>query len=541
MSVLLNGNVSFTLNSNAIGIYAKKNKITFPLTVQILTIDSSKRDPFLIICELSDSVHSIMSIIKCKSKKEVNALKRYSLIEITNGRVKINNKFNAPLIVVEKFQMINSFVNKQIGSNITELSIYTSTIPSRQCITITPLINLSLNLSVPRITLRKECIKFVVKGVVVSKSKKVNSAGNYYFVFIIQDKDGYELKCTCFQDICNRYYDIIKVNNTYYIIDGNLQSLGNQTFKTDKMVNFDCIITSHSTIQQSQVPIQRKSNVKLIKELDNCTFNKLYSIRGVITFIGETYGNLNKRVIEVVDESNWGIKIDFWGDSTQIPNEFKVGQIIQFDNLLLKQFYYSYMTYTMLSNFSIIIGSDKENTFAQALKENNNELPNIQRYSDSIPSSFPIMSLKEFEENVRNSKDKHFKANVIAYIIAFKTSSISYIGCNHCNKIIDNNSIVCPRCNKRCNPQHRYFLKLEIQDSTLKIYGIMLDEVATKFFGKSAKDLIALKERSFDDYQNFFKRKTFVKVRFGLQGKSDDKGVVYTNIFHCRILDEDSN
>ncbi|KAL7717892.1 Replication factor A protein 1 [Entamoeba marina] len=443
--------------------------------------------------------------------------------------------------------------------------------------------------------------KFKVKGVVVSKSEKIKYKGNYLFKFIIQDKDGYEMECICFQDTCDRYYDIIKENVTYCISKGNLQPqennsqlLQNNTFKTDRMIDLDCIITSYSIIQESNDAIQRQSNIKLIKDLENCPVNSLCSICCIIYSIGETCGDKSKRVIKVVDHSGVVIEIIFYNDLIQIPDEFKVGDVVQFNNLRVTEFGFKNMNYAVSSSFIFTPGSDEIKEFKQILVENNYELLNTQRYNElsntqncselsntqncselsntqnrfefsntqncselsntqnyselsntqncSEPISQPItitVSLKEFEENARKANGKPVESNVTVYITAFRTDSISYIGCNDCKKSVDNDVIVCPHCNnKQCKPQTLYNLKVNIQDSTNEIWGTMFDEVATEFFETSAKELIALKESNFDKYINTFKDRVFIKVTLGLQGKLDNKGVVRINIFHCQILDK---
>ncbi|KAL7717887.1 Replication factor A protein 1 [Entamoeba marina] len=309
------------------------------------------------------------------------------------------------------------------------------------------------------------------------------------------------------------------------------------------MIDLDCIVNSETIIQKSHDSIQRrKSDTKPIKDLENCPINSLHSICGVITSISETKPRGDKiiRVIEVVDESEMVIEINFWGNLTQILDEFEVGQNVQFDNLQLCSFNYKHMTYTGCSSFNELPCSDETRLLTQKIEENNYELPNTQRYSDSIPSSFPIMSLKEFEENARNANGDHFKAIVTGYITAFRTDAISYIGCNNCKKKVDIDVIVCSNCkNQKCTPQHQYNLKVEIQDSTNKIWGTMFDEVATKFMGISAEKLADLKESNFDNYIISFRSKSFTKVELGLQGKLNGKGGVSTTIFHCQILDED--
>ncbi|KAL7717889.1 Replication factor A protein 1 [Entamoeba marina] len=531
---------------DAIKKLVENNKVTSPLIVQVqsvVPIDDKRRrlasqlkSSLEVEAKISDCYYSISTIIICDTIEEANTIKQYSLIEVIDGSMLDGNDSSDDLLfAIKKFKIDSNQVNNQLCPNIKELQ-QIDQLPSSQ-------IDLSKKTITPFVKLTQYNPEFVVKGVVVSKSKKeeIASKKDHLFNFIIQDVNGNKLKCTCFNDACDKYYNIVNENGTYYISMGYLQPQKDNTFKTDKMIDLDCIITSYSTIQHSKDFIRRKSEPKLIGDLDSCPVDSLYSICVVVTSIGETItkkNNLKMRVIEVVDQSNWTIEIIFWGDSTQIPNEFKVGDIVQFDNLRLNEYGHMNMTFNGSSNYTKTSGSDETRLLSQKLVDND-ELPNTQRCCDFIAPSILTMSLKEFEENARNANVKPFKANLTGFITAFKTDTISYIGCNNCKKKVNYNETFCSNCNKKCNPQIFYVLKVEIQDSTNKIWGTMFNEVATKFMGISAKELIDLKKQNFDGYQNSFRGKTFIKVKLGLKGKLDDEMGLHVNIFHCQILDED--
>ncbi|KAL7717873.1 Replication factor A protein 1 [Entamoeba marina] len=529
---------------DAIKKWILNNKVTSPFIVQIqsvVPIDNGERllatqiRPLQlhVKAKVSDCDYLISTFIICDTIEEADTIKQFNLIEITNGFMLVNNNPSDDLFfAIKKFTVVNNQVNNQLYPNIKELK--TKNHFNLYCQN-----DLSNELITPLNMLTRSTTEFVVKGIVISKSERIEYEGGYLFNFIIQDEDGNELKCICFQDACDKYIDYIKESGTYCVSNGYLQPSKTNYFRTEKMVGFDCIITTNSFIQKSEDSIKRKSNFKLIKELQNCPINVLYSICCQINSISKTKTkkDLSKRIVEVVDQSGWKIEINFWHNLTQIPDGFSVGQIVQFDNLQLRSFNYKHLTYTKSSSFKTLLGSDEAKAYTQKIVENNGS--NTQKYSDSISSSIPTLSLNEYEVNTRNSIGKLFKANVTAYIIAFRTDSISYIGCNNCKKKVSHDVIVCPHCNnQKCVPQIFYVLKVEIQDSKCKTWVTMLDEVATKFIGTSAKELVDLKESNFDKYINTFKGKTYTKVKLGLEGKLDDKMFLHTNIFHCQILDE---
>ncbi|KAL7717890.1 Replication factor A protein 1 [Entamoeba marina] len=526
---------------DAIKKLVENNKVTSPLIVQVqsvVPIDDKRRrfatqmkSSLEVEAKISDCYYSISTIITCDTIEEADTIEESSLIEVIDGSMLDGNDSSDDLLfAIKKFKIVSDQVNNQLCPNIKELK-RKSQLPSSQ-------INLNEIKTTPFVKLTQNNLEFVVKGVVVSKKAKIKWNGGYLFNFIIQDEDGKEMKCTCLPDNCDKCYDFIVENGTYHIFMGYLQPQKNNPFKTKRMIDLDCIITLYSIIQPSGVSIQIQNNI-LIEDIENRPINSSCSICCVINKKGKTQPKKDKRkrVIEITDESNCLIEIIFWDDLTQIPNEFKVGDIVQFNDITINEFGHKQLTYTRPSSFKLSTGSNETQLLSQKIVENNVS-PNTQRYSDSISSSIPTMSLKEFEENARNANGKPFKANVTGFIIAFRTDTISYFGCGNCKKKVNHNATVCPHCNKKCNPQHRYNLKIEIQDSTNKIWATMFDEVATKYMGKSEKELIALKESNFDDYLNSFRDKTYTKMTLGLEGKFDDqKNVLRISIFHCQILD----
>ncbi|KAL7717893.1 Replication factor A protein 1 [Entamoeba marina] len=508
-------------------------QVVFPLFAQV---KFSKNKPLDLNVEakVSDCLHSITLIIKCNKIEEVRAIKPFISIKVTEGYMYENSNSSVVLLCVNKFKVVSNSVNNQLCPNTKELEKKNQFIPYHQ-------IDLSERKITPLDMLTEGNKARVIEVVVAHKSGQLkffkNDVKINYFVFISQDKDGNEIECKCFGEIFNKYFDFIEENITYRISRGYLQPPKGYIFRSDRMIDLECIINPDSIIQKSKNPIQRQSNIKPIKELEECAVDGLYSIRGDINSIGKTYGDKPKRVVEVVDESDHMIGIKLFNDSTHIAEALEVGKKVQFDNLQLKEYNSKkIMHYTKLSRYVILSSSDEENIITQSLVENN-ESTNIQNCSDSITSPNPTMSLKELEENARNANGKPVEADVNVKICAFRTDTISYFVCDGCEEKVDNDVIICTHCNnKNCTPEPRYDLKLVMKNSGYFTTGTMFNKVATEFLGMPAEKLMALKESNFVDYENFFKSKE-IQVTFGLQGKSDDKGVVRINIFHCQILD----
>ncbi|KAL7713574.1 Replication factor A protein 1 [Entamoeba marina] len=549
--------MSITINS--ITELFKNRKITIPIIVQVLHVYRIDKSPLIVKAKVSDTVHLMTSLIQCNTQSESDSIKQYGIIKILTGNLHVASDANKTLVfVIQKFQIVNNSVGKQLGTNLKELKklnqLLTPPVPIICSLinhapvpiihspinhTPLPIFDLSYGKITPLSMLTRYNNKSIVKGVVISKGdKQIYSKGNI-FSFIIQDKDGNELKCVCPNDTF-LYFDMIVENETYFIYKYELKQPHITSFRSKKMINLDCVINGYTVIQKSKEPIQRIWNITPIRELDDCKCPNFYSICGVVAKIGETeqINNNFRRVVEVVDQSNWLIEINFFGELTEIPDAFKAGQIVLFDNIQLIKNEYKQMKYVKLSKHIINPECDEFTFVAKFLEENNYEVKNETRYSDLIISSIPLMTIKQYEESVEKCNGELFKANVIAYIKFFRTDVISYCICDRCKKRVNINQKQCQYCNKQCTPQHLYNIKISIFDTTGSIFGTMFNNVAKDYMNISVDGLLQLKQTDFDKYIENFQGKTCFKTQFGLEGRIDDKKVIHTIIFYCKILDE---
>ncbi|KAL7717918.1 Replication factor A protein 1 [Entamoeba marina] len=520
------------ITANAISKLVRSQKFT-PMNVQVLKVEKTDKNPFIVKLIVSDGAHSILSLTKCKTEDEATTLKQFCLIKIKDGSLIVPKESSTQPLVLNcsQFEILNNHISKQLGSDIVhlraikDLSINSVSKKVQSTNTSTTSIDLSGEKITPLAFLTQTNTKFVVKGNVVSKSDKIEYSGGHLFNFTIQDKNGDELKCICFGDVCDKYFHSINENETYYISKGNLKPPRNTNFRNEKMIDLDCTITSYTIIQKSSDAIPRTSKITEIEKLGDCAVDKLYSICCKIDSIGETekVNDKSKRVIKVVDQSNWKIEINFWGELTGIPDEFSVDQIVQFDDVKLIEFNYKSLNYSKSSKCIVSPSSDEAKKLKQFLKyddlESAEDFSNLKTYSPKPLK--PLKTLKEYEEAVRNADGNPFFTDVIAYVTAFRTDSISYFACDHCKKKVDVgvDVTVCPNCEKPCTPQHQYNLKASVSDSTTTVWGTMFDKVALKFMEKPANELVELKETNPDQYDEFFQNKTHTHVIVGLSGK----------------------
>ncbi|KAL7721466.1 Replication factor A protein 1 [Entamoeba marina] len=545
-----------------------EEEINSSVIVQLLSVERSIKNRLIFKTEISDTVHSITAIIKCRTESEANSLKQFCLIKITQGYLHVLADPSKPLVfVVFAFEMVNNSVINQIGLNIAGITrtsqpldcfipsdiqpinklvslgspIKNSLSTSSKDVLPTNTSTLSIDLSKEKITpfsmLVQNNSKFVVKGVVISKGDKVLcKKGGYLFNFVLQDTDGSELKCICFEDTCEKYHNTIFLDKTYFIYRGKLQQFNPKLYRTGRMIDLECIIKSYSLVQQSNESIPKISAITPIKELDNCAVGSLYSICCIIVKLGEIekVKDKIKRTVEVIDQTNWLIDIILWEeDAKNIPDAFSPGDIIKFDNLKLCEFNRKYVTFTHLTKCEINPSCDEANIITW---DNVNEFPVITQPQTQCPN--PLMSLNDFYDAVLNSNNRKITADVIACVYAIKTDSISYIACDKCKKKVDVNITTCLNCNKQYIPQHRYKLALAIKDTTKSIWVVIFDEVATNYLNISAHDLINLKESNPKEYSRLFEDKMDTHARFVLTGnieKYDDEDRVNVIVKHIEF------
>ncbi|KAL7712685.1 Replication factor A protein 1 [Entamoeba marina] len=540
-------------------------EINVPTEVQVRCLKQSKQNPLNIRAIMSTTEKSTQAFIKCSTIDEVNSIKEGGFIKILNGKMHSYGAVNPKVVfIINKFEVINKFTEEQMGlvearldNSVSNQSHANESIDSvanqsqadvsvglesnqNQCDEHIPNNTEEFSTNPPKrkITplsmLTELNTNFTVEGVIAFKGDikaykgdiRANGGGEL-FDFIIRDKDKNEMKCTCLNDTCEKYYGEIKENENYTISKGDLQPLFKKKYaRIGQLIDLECVITTYSKIEKNNDTTLKIDDTIPINKLHDCAINKLYSICCVILSIGEVEieKGKQKRVVEVMDQTNWLLEVIFWEEKPKKPDTFKAGEIVKFHKLELVEKQYLNLKFVKGSEIIENPQSHDADLLRNYLTKIDYELDSYERFSDPIHATNllnKLLTLDEYETAIKDNNEI-FKADVIAYVTLIRTDDISNFVCNKCGKIIgdcdNDDDLRCPHCSENCKRRLRYKLKVKLEDSTTSILGVMYDEAARHYLNANIleESLVELKKKNYEEYINFFKKKSFIKARFGL-------------------------
>ena len=137
------------------------------------------------------------------------------------------------------------------------------------------------------------------------------------------DKDGYEIHVTYFDDLVNKFYEMIECNNIYGISNGCIKAT-NQRYNNLNN-SYEIILNQSSTICasisiDSTIP-KYMFHFRLIDSTGAWPINSLVDVISIVSSISSTStmhkrdGNeINKCTLTIIDMSSFSIDVTLWGE-----------------------------------------------------------------------------------------------------------------------------------------------------------------------------------------------------------------------------------
>ncbi|CCJ28324.1 unnamed protein product [Pneumocystis jirovecii] len=356
------------------------------------------------------------------------------------------------------------------------------------------------------------------------------------FSCVFMDESG-EIRATAFNDQVDMLYDVLQEGQVYFISKcrvniakkqfSNVQNEYELTFERDTEVE--------KCPDQSTVP-QAKFNFVFLKDLDNVEKDSIIDVIGILKEVHESVEITSrttqkfvysKRDIFIVDSSNYSVRLTLWGKHAldfNIPQE----TVVAFKGLKVSEF--NGRSLSLLNSGMVIANPQIEEAYS--LKKWYDK----QGKEESFATHQSIVTAirKEERKTIAQIKDEQLGMaeqpdyfSIKATIVFFKQENAFYPACPTagCNKkVIEDNEggWRCEKCDKSFPaPQYRYILTISVNDHTGQIWLSCFDDVGRLIIGKSADDIVQMREENEQAALNIFHEANCKSYVFRVRAKQD--------------------
>ncbi|CAN6238190.1 unnamed protein product [Urochloa humidicola] len=363
--------------------------------------------------------------------------------------------------------------------------------------------------------------RWTIKARVTAKTavkhwNKANSAGKV-FSFDLLDGEGGEIRAVCFKEAVDRFYDLIEVDNVYFISGGSVRHAKKQynTLNNDYEITLDASTSSVEICSSDDYSIPRvQYNFRRISEIENMDNQTLVDLLGVVTSVGPSVmitrksgTEAQKRTLQLRDMSGRSVEVTFWdnfchseGQQLQLQCDSGLNPILALVGARISDFNGRSVNTTSSTQLKI----DPDFPDAEKLKRwYITEGKNAACVSLSREQFNSVQAVRKTIAQIRDEslgRDKTDWITVKAVISHVYTDSFCYPACplifneKPCNKkVIDSGDgmWLCERCDKSFgNCEYRYAVKFDIQDHTGTIYYVTaFQEPGEQIFGCTAQEL----------------------------------------------------
>lgn len=386
--------------------------------------------------------------------------------------------------------------------------------------------------------------KWTIKARVTNKSDirtwhKQSSEGKLFSVNLL-DESG-EIKATGFNDQCDMLYDVFQEGSVYYISSPCRTTLAKKQFTNlphDYELTFERDTVVEKAEDHDNIP-QRRFNFTKIGDLQLVEKDTTIDTIGVLKEVSEvqqitsktTNKPYDKRELTLVDESGFSVRLTIWG-KTALSFDTAPESIVAFKGAKVSEF--GGRSLSLLASGSMAINPDIQE--AHKLKgwyDSQGRSNTFSSHSGMVGAAAaggrqdPFKTVAQIrDENLGSSeKDDYFS---VKSTIVFIKDNFSYPACLNgtCNKkVLDmgDGTWRCEKCEQsHPKPEYRYLMSLSVNDHTGQLWLTCFDEVGRKIVGRSADQMMELKEESEDTLKQAFEEVMCKTMVFKVRARTDN-------------------
>ena len=358
-----------------------------------------------------------------------------------------------------------------------------------------------------------------------SRSNAMGTNQGKLFYFIVLDRDGNEMQCTCFNKAVDKFFDIIEEDQTYEIKGGYVK-LNDKKFTRIKS-DYKIVLDENSKITKKidNGTIKKNNmNIVKIKDIQNMNLYSIVDLCVVVLNVGEKMikntrnGPQPLKKIVVGDISKYKIEISLW--RVHSDTNVKFGDILLINNVKIGE--YKGRTLTSFDETCIKINPPLTNEYVKELDEfiqkydiknefldleNNTEMKQETKEENENYNSVHIRDVLESLDEYEDVKDLSKVTAIVTQILHNEKNY--YLGCadRNCKRKLklenDSDEYICPNCRKSTKtPTYYYTLSLRVKDASTEYW--------IDIFGKTAESIMKC---TAEEYKNILESRDAEKLR----------------------------
>lgn len=362
------------------------------------------------------------------------------------------------------------------------------------------------------------------------------------FSMDLLDESG-EIRATAFNEQLDKFYDMIEINNVYYITGGILKIANKQysNLNNDYELTLNKMTEVMPCHENTSIPSMQYSFVPL-DQLDKVAKDSVIDIIGVckeamdISVITQrtTGRELKKRDLLIIDDSKYEVRVTLWGTSAE-NFDGSLQPVLAIKGAKVSDF--GGVSLSLLSSSSFQINPDIreahklkgwfDNGGSTAESINLSNQKSGGGASGGLGNVYKTFGEAKLENLGGRQGDQADYYSVKASVVLIRKENCLYPACPtaNCNKkVVDlNNGMYrCEKCNQEYdNFNWRLMVSANLADISDNQWVTMFQDQAEAVLGVSAQELGGMRDNNNEAFQNIFAEATFKSFNFRLRVKME--------------------
>ncbi|KAG2184694.1 hypothetical protein INT43_000607 [Umbelopsis isabellina] len=367
---------------------------------------------------------------------------------------------------------------------------------------------------------------------------KNNSEGKLFSVNLL-DKSG-EIKATAFNAEVDRLHPLLQENKTYYISKARVTMAKKQFSNLNN--DYELVFESGTEIEEcndDSLPTMSFNFVPIAKLDDGIDKGDTVDVIGLVKedegvqeIVSKASGKpVKKRQLTIVDKSQKQIKLTLW-DRQAESFDSSNNPIIACKGCRVGDF--GGRSLSLLSSGSLKVNPDIPeanelrqwyNNVGHTAQVDSFSGQSLGNTSGAGSSTSAKKSLADVKSEPLGAGEKADFFTVRARVVYMKSDNCSYPACPECKKKLIEEGTGSWRCEKDQKsfpePDYRYILSMSLADATTQMFMSAFDEIGIKLLGKTATEMVHLRERDNAAYQSVFRESYFQPYNFKCKAKME--------------------
>ncbi|KAI0032815.1 replication factor-a protein [Vararia minispora EC-137] len=356
------------------------------------------------------------------------------------------------------------------------------------------------------------------------------------FSVTFMDESG-DIKGTAFNAAAEDLYDRLQEGKVYYIskarVDIAKKKFSNNQYELGLNVNTEIEEVTDAT----QAPVIKYNFVKL-QDLNDVEKDAMCDVIAVIKSAGDVgqittkaQKTLTKRELTLVDSSQFAVRLTLWGKQAETFQATEQ-EIVAFKGVKVGDF--GGRSLSMISTSMMELNPDIPE--AHALKGwyidggSDQSFRAYNREGDASGSvnRTEMRTIHEAKTTFSEASEKPEYFSIRATVLTIKNDNIAYPACRSesCNKKVvedqSSNTWRCEKCEKSWDsPEYRYIISMAVADHTDQMWLQGFNDAGVAVLNMSADDLMMLKERDENAFNNYMSKVQGKLYNIGVRAKQD--------------------